>query len=115
MAEFGPLFEKHIGHLYQRLNFIWEKQIGAGASGQYMFRSAYSARYRFNVGRSTLAPGIEAYYRPNDNAHQIGPMLYGEMYPGGRSEFEWSIGVVYGANAGAPVRTLLGRVEYEFF
>ena len=115
VAEFGPLFEKHMGHLYQRLNFIWQKQIGAGASGQYLFRSAYSARYRFNVGRSTLAPGIEAYYRPNDNAHQIGPMLYGETYPGGRSELEWSVGVVYGVNAGAPVRTLIGRLEYEFF
>lgn len=114
-AEFGPIFETHLGHLYQRLNLIWGKEIGANASNQYMFRAAYSVRYRINAGSSTLAPGLEAYYRPTDNAYQAGPVLYGEMYPEGKSEFEWSVGVVFGTNYGAPARTLLGRVEYEFF
>lgn len=115
MLEFGPLFEKHLGHLYQRLNLIWEKQIGANASGQYMFRSAYNINYRFNVGKGVLAPGLEAYIRPKDNAYQIGPVLYGEAYPAAGSELEFSVGVVFGANASAPSRTLLGRLEYEFF
>ncbi len=50
-----------------------------------------------------------------DNARQLGPMLYGERRFAGDSELEWSLGVVYGANAGAPARTLIGRAEYEFF
>jgi hypothetical protein len=114
-AEFGPLIEKELGATDQRLNLIWEKQVGAGASGQYLFRAAYSLRYTFDFDDSSLAPGLEWYYRPADNARQVGPMLYGERRFGDKSEVEWSLGVVYGANAGAPARTLMGRAEYEFF
>lgn len=113
-AEFGPLIEKELGATDQRLNLIWEKQVGAGASGQYLFRAAYSARYTFDFDASSLAPGLEIYYRPADNARQAGPMLYGEERFANKSEVEWSVGVVYGANAGAPTRTLMGRAEYEF-
>ena len=115
VLEFGPLFEKHLGHFYQRLNLIWEKQIGAGADNRYLFRTAYSLSYGFNYGRSTLAPGMEVYLRPGDNAYQVGPVFYGEVYPEGSSELEFSLGAVFGVNAAAPSRTLLLRAEYEFF
>ncbi len=113
--EFGPLLEKMSGHIDQRLNLIWEKQLGGGASGTYAFRSAYSIGYNINLGRSTISPGMEAYYRPADNSHQLGPMLSGEIRTGRGSELEYSAGVVYGVNSGAPDKTWLGRLEYEFF
>ncbi|HKB59854.1 MAG TPA: hypothetical protein VKC56_07375 [Gallionellaceae bacterium] len=114
LFEFGPLLEKQLGHVNQRLNLIWERQTG-GVDRQYVFRAAYSARYMIEMDHSTLSPGMEIYYRPADDAHQIGPMLYDEMRFQDKSELEWSLGVVYGANAGAPARTLMARAEYEFY
>jgi hypothetical protein len=110
--EFGPLLEKRLGRMDHRLNLIWEKQVGSGESAQYAFRSAYSFSYRVVA---EFAPGFEAYYRPNDNANQIGPVVYGEFHFGAKSELEYSLGIVYGINASAPDRTLLARLEYEFF
>jgi len=115
VAEFGPLFEKMSGHIDQRLNLIWEKQIGSGASGAYTFRSAYSISYNIHSDKATYSPGIEAYYRPGDNAYQIGPVFSGEVRTNKGNELEYSLGVVFGINPGAPDKTLLGRVEYEFF
>lgn len=110
--EFGPLFEKHAGRFVHRLNFIWEKEVGGGASRQYEFRGAYSLSYQW---RQAFAPGIEVYYRPADNARQIGPVFYGELASARGSELEYSAGVVFGINRGAPEQTLVFRLEYEFF
>ena len=114
-AEFGPLFETMSGHIDQRLNFIWEKQIGGGASGAYPFRAAYSISYNIHADKATYSPGIEAYYRPNDNAYQIGPLFAGELRTDKGNELEYSLGVVFGTNPGAPDKTLLARLGYEFF
>ncbi len=114
-AEFGPLLEKMSGHIDQRLNLIWEKQIGGGASGAYTFRSAYSISYNIHADKATYSPGLEAYYRPGDSAYQIGPVFAGELRTNKGSELEYSLGVVFGINPGAPDKTLLARLEYEFF
>lgn len=113
--EFGPLLEKMNGNVDQRINLIWEKQIGSGASSAYFFRSSYSVSYKIHSEKSTYSPGIEAYYRPNDNANQIGPVFYGENRTSGGNELEYSFGVVYGINPSAPMKTYLARLEYEFF
>ncbi len=115
VVEFGPLLEKMVGHFDQRLNLLWEQQVGVGAGGNPMFRAAYSAGYSIHDGQVTWIPGIEAYYRPADNAHQLGPVLGGEWRDGRGGELEYSFGLVYGINGGAPDKTWLGRLEYEFF
>ncbi len=112
VLEFGPLFEKHSGYFVQKLNFIWEKQLGDGAENNYAFRTAYSLSYQI---RRWFAPGAEIYLRPHDNAYQIGPVLYGELVSSKGSELEYSAGVVFGANPGAPNQTLVLRLEYEFY
>ncbi len=111
-VEFGPLLEKQTGHFIQRLNLIWQKDLGGEASGRYNFRSAYSAGYKIE---SALVPGIEAYYRPADDAHQIGPAFSGERHLGHGDELEYSTALLYGINHGAPDRTVILRVAYEFF
>lgn len=111
-VEFGPLFEKRSGRIDQRLNLIWEKQVGSGASGKYALRSAYSVNYRININ---FAPGLEAYYRPGDHAYQMGPIFSGEIPGAAGTEFEYSAGVVFGLNRGAPDQTFIARLEYEFF
>lgn len=114
-VEFGTLLEKWSGHINQRLNLILEKQVGAGASGTYALRSAYSVSYKMDFNKASFSPGIEAYFRPNDNSYQVGPVLYGEIRTDKGNELEYSLGVVHGINPGAPAKTLLARLEYEFF
>lgn len=109
--EFGPLFAKRIGRTDQRLNLIWEKEIGGGASGKYAFRSAYSISYQV---KSIFQPGVEAYYRPDDHASHLGPVVSGEWRSRTGHELEYDIGVLFGLNARAPDRTLVTRIEYEF-
>lgn len=112
-VEFGPLVEKTVGRFTHRVNLIWEKQVGAGASGASMFRYSYSGTYAVSAA---LRPGIEAYGRPGDRAYQAGPIVAGEWHvPGTTSNLEYRFGVVLGINAAAPRRTWLARVEYEFF
>jgi len=113
VVEFGPLLEKHTGKLAYRVNFIWEKAVGANASGKYMFRSSYSGTYTISAA---LSPGVEAYALPNDHAYQVGPIAAGEWHvPGTTSGFEYRIGVVFGVNDAAPRQTWLAQFEYEFF
>jgi hypothetical protein len=113
--EFGPLFEKQSGHIDQRLNLIWKRPLGSGAGGANEFRSSYSIRYKKEYNRATFSPGIEAYYRPADNATQAGPILYGELRTDAGNELEYSLGIVFGIRQGAPDKTLLARLGYEFF
>ncbi len=113
--EFGPLLEKLSGHIDQRLNLIFGKQVGAGANSSYALRSAYSLGYNINKGLATYTPGFEVYLRPNDNAYQIGPVFSGEIRSHGGKELGYSFGAVFGINQGAPAKTLLARLEYEFF
>lgn len=110
--EFGPLLEKHSGRFDQRLNLIWEREIGTGATRGYAFRSAYSLSYRVTP---LFAPGLEAYARPTANTYQLGPVVYGEYVSGTGNELEYSAGVVFGMNAHAPDMTFMLRLEYEFF
>lgn len=111
VLEFGPLLEKSSGRIDQRLNLIWEKQIGAGAGDQYEFRSAYSVNYRVTTG---FRPGVEAYYRPDDHARQLGPVISGEIYSATGREFAYRLGVVFGLNDTAPDETLIAQLEYAF-
>lgn len=111
VLEFGPLFEKHDGRIMQRLNFIWEKEVGAGASRMYAFRATYATSYSITPG---IAPGLEAYYRPADDSRQLGPALYGEITSARGNEFEYSFAYLLGLNRGAPDRVLAVRLEYEF-
>ncbi|MHB1677159.1 MAG: hypothetical protein ACYCSS_06445 [Sulfuriferula sp.] len=110
--EFGPLIEKRSGRIDQRLNLIWEKEVGVGSTANYAFRAAYTMNYQINT---QFAPGFEAYYRPGDHAYQIGPDFSGELAGASGKEFEYSVGMVFGVNQDAPDQTLIVRLEYEFF
>lgn len=111
-VEFGPLVEQSVGRFTQRLNLIWEKEVGPGANRQYQLRYAYSGTYALN---GLFRPGLEAYARPNDDAYQAGPVVAGEWHlPGTTSNVEYRAGVVLGINASAPRQSWLAQVEYEF-
>ncbi len=112
IVEFGPLFEKRSGRFDQKFNLIWEKQVGANDGEAFHFRSSYSMIYKLTKG---FAPGFEAYYRPDDSAYQIGPIVFGEFYAGKGSEIEYRVGAVFGINPDAPKITFLAILAYEFF
>lgn len=111
-VEFGPLFERKDGRFTQKLNLIWEHQVGGGASGKPEFRTAYSLAWRYTA---PLQPSLEVYLRPSDDAYQMGPVLDGEIYTGTGGELEYAFGAVFGMNRAAPNTTWIARLEYEFF
>ena len=112
-VEFGPLIERSFGRFAHRLNFIWEKQVGSGSDGKYLFRYSYSGAYAVTA---RFRPGLEAYGRPGDHAYQAGPIVAGEWHvPTTTSGIEYRIGVLQGINAAAPRQTWLAQLEYEFF
>ena len=110
--EFGPLLEKQTGRINQRLNLIWEKEVGAGASGKYAFRTAYQFAYKVS---KAFAPGIEVYLRPSDNSYQLGPIVRGELLSSHGTELAYRFGVVFGLNAAASSQTFLAHIEYGFY
>lgn len=110
--EFGPLFEKRSGRFIQRLNLVWERELGTAAdSHAYAFRSSYSLNYAWHEG---LVPGVEVYALPKPDIYQIGPVISGEQYFGA-SEFEYSLGAVFALSRNAPDATVMLRLEYEFY
>lgn len=110
--EFGPLFERRDGRIDQRLNFVWEKELGKGANPQYQLRTTYALSYKVE---SAFAPGFEVYLRPADNSYSIGPVINGEIASAQGNEFEYRFGVVFGVNPGAPNQVFMAQLEYEFF
>jgi len=111
--EFGPLMEKTAGRFAHIVNLIWEKEVGAGAGGNYEFRYSYSGTYSVSPA---FRPGLEAYGRRGDHAYQAGPIATGEWHvPSTSGNLEYRVGVVLGLNADAPRQTWLARLEYEFF
>ncbi len=109
--ELGPLLEKETEATLQRLNLIWEKQVGVDLVGKFNFRATYMADYKLE---DAFAPGIEAYYRPADNAHQLGPGFSGEIHVGHEKSLEYSSALLYGLNQGAPARTFVFRLSSVF-
>ena len=109
--ELGPLLEKETEETLQRLNLIWEKQVGVDLVGKFNFRATYMAGYKLE---DAFVPGIEAYYRPADNAHQLGPGFSGEIHVGHEKNLEYSSALLYGLNQGAPARTFVFRVSSVF-
>jgi hypothetical protein len=110
--ELGPLLEKTFGRFDLRLNLIWEKEIGAGASRRYEFRYSYSGTYALS---GAFQPGVEFYGRPDDRAYQIGPVVGGERHvPGTAGDIEYRVGLLQGVNTDAPRRTWVAQIEYEF-
>ncbi len=110
--EFGPLLEKTAGRFDHRVNLIFEKEIGAGASRHYEFRYSYSGTYSVSA---IFQPGIEFYGRPDDHAYQAGPIAHGEWHvPGTTGDIEYRLGLLQGLNASAPRQTWVAQIEYEF-
>lgn len=110
--EFGPLLEKRWGHFIHRMNLLWNKELGKNASQNWQFRTGYSLGYKVST---ELVPGLEYYVRPADNARQVGPALSGEWILGAGQEIEYSTTLLFGTINGAPDKTWVMRVAYEFF
>ncbi len=110
--EFGPLFENRLGSFRERLNLIWEKEVGRlREENGTEFRAAYNLSWMW---RGDLAPGVDVFARPQDDVYQIGPSISGEWYIG-QSELEYDGGVVFPIGSKGPDATLLLRLEYEFY
>jgi hypothetical protein len=110
--EYGPLMEMRTGRFRQRLNLIWEKQVGRlRESDGVEYRGAYNLSF---LWRDSFAPGLDVFARPQSDVYQAGPSVSGEWHIDG-SELEYDAGVVFKLGDKGPDTTLVLRLEYEFF
>jgi hypothetical protein len=109
--ELGALFQKDTPLLLNRLNLIWEKPSGVDFFGKFNFRAAYAGGVRL---WDAFAPGVEAFYRPNDNSRQVGPAFSGKLKVGHEQALEYSAALVYGINHWGPEKTFILRASLVF-
>jgi hypothetical protein len=110
--EYGPLIEMHTGRIRQRLNIIYEKEVGRLREDNGVeYRGAYNVSF---LWVPTFAPGIDLFARPQSDVYQAGPSVSGEWHIGS-SELEYDAGVVFKLGDKGPDTTLVMRLEYEFF
>lgn len=109
--EITPLLERNTEEYIQRLNVVFQKLLGVNWMGRYNMRASYMADYKLS---EEFSPGIEAYYFPTDNTHQMGPGFSGEWSYAEHRNLEYSGALLYGIYQGYVARSLVLRVSTVF-
>jgi hypothetical protein len=113
------LFEKTLGALRNRFNFTFEEELGS--EGDESFKLEYAWQTKWKTG-TPIQVGFEAFgelgeirdIKPlEDQEHQLGPVLWGELEVGERSKIELQLGWLFGLTDATPDGTLKWIVEYE--
>lgn len=114
-AEVKLLLAKEVGKFQNLANIILEKELGHNSSEGTEFGIAWSTRYRHSP---YFEPGVEVHsnFGPinesepfDDQKHQIGPVVYGELPAG----FKYDIGYLFGVSEAAPDGEAKWIIEYE--
>jgi hypothetical protein len=110
------LLEKDIHKWTNVLNISFNQETGAERDPDTDSGIAWSTRYRFN---RYIQPGFEYWIdfpemsgdsTYNDQNHQIGPVIYGDLW----GHLKYDIGYLFGISQAAPHRELKWNLEYEF-
>lgn len=115
-----PLLQKGFGNWLATGNLIFEREFGDNSEDEVEFGYAWQIKHPL---RSELAWGIEGYgslgeltdFAPsNEQAHELGPGLYGELDLGTHEPLEFRVLLLFGLSDGAPDQRLVFSLEYEF-
>lgn len=113
------LFEKLVGPLRNRLNVTFEEELGGEDESATKLEYAWQTKWRT---ATPVQVGFEAFGEfgeirdilpLDEQEHQLGPVLWGELEVTERSKFEVQLGWLFGLTDATPDHTLKWIIEYE--
>ena len=107
--EAGPMFQKETGPLVHNLNLLAEWSFGNGFRTESEL--GYSLQTRWRSG-SVVEVGVQGFGA--DDAHLLGPAIFGGGRLGERSKFKWDAAVLAGLSDDAEDYRLRWEFELEF-
>lgn len=115
----GPMFQKEIGPTVANLNLLLEHEIGSGASGHTELGYTWQVRW---LGKPTLEWGVQGIggmgefgRLGDDDAHSIGPALFGVKRLSSGNKIAYNAAVLGGLNDAAPDVIARFQLEYEMY
>jgi len=115
----GPMFQKEIGRSVANLNLLFEREIGSGSSDATVLAYTWQVRW---LGKPTLEWGVQGIgewgelgHLGDEDAHSIGPALFGVQKLANGDKFAYNVGLLAGVNDAAPDYTLRFKLEYEMY
>ena len=107
--EAGPMFQKETGPLVHNLNLLAEWAFGNGFETENEL--GYSLQSRWHGG-TAVEGGIQGFGA--EDAHLLGPALFGGGKMGEHGKFKWDTALLAGLTDDAEDWRLRGELEFEF-
>ena len=108
-VEIGPMFQNETGPLTNNLNLLAEWSFGNGYATENEL--GYSAQTRW---RADLPVNFGAQAFGAEDAHLLGPAVFGGGRMGEHGKFKWDAAVLAGLTDDAEDWRLRGELEFEF-
>jgi len=107
--EVGPMFQKETGPLVHTLNLLAEWAFGNGLQTENELGYSLQSRWRSGTPVEFGVQGFGA-----ENAHLLGPAVFGHARLGERSKFKWDAAVLAGLTDDAEDFRFRWELEFEF-
>ena len=107
--EIGPMFQNETGPLVNNLNLLAEWSFGNGYKTENEL--GYSAQTRWRADMPVTL-GLQAF--GVEDAHLLGPAVFGEGRMGEHGKFKWDAAVLAGVTEDAEDWRLRAELEFEF-
>ena len=108
-VEIGPMFQKEFGRLVSNLNLLAERQFGDNAVRETEIAYRLQSRYRSGAA---VDFGVQGF--GEENAHLLGPAVFGQARLGERNKFKWDAAVLAGLTEDAEDFRFRWQLEFEF-
>jgi high-affinity iron transporter len=107
--EVGPMFQKEVGRLVNNLNVLVEREFGDNAEDE--FEVGYRAQTRYRTG-SAVELGAQAF--GEEDAHLLGPAIFGGARLSERHKLKWDAALLAGLTDDAEDFRFRWEIEFEF-
>jgi high-affinity iron transporter len=107
--EVGPMFQKEVGKLVNNLNVLAEREFGDNAESETEL--GYRAQTRYRSGQ-VVELGAQAF--GEEDAHLIGPAVFGGHQLDERTKLKWDAALLAGVTDDAEDFRLRWEIELEF-
>jgi len=108
-VEVGPMFQKELGPTVNTLNVLAEREFGDNALKETEI--GYRLQSRWHSG-TPVEFGVQAF--GEENAHLLGPALFGQARFGENNKLKWDAAALAGLTGDAEDFRLRWQLEFEF-